>query len=65
MKLRPKLDPVDTLQRYDVSEACDYLRVSRAKLYMDIRAGRIATIQDGARRYVPGSEIARLSSVEP
>lgn len=64
MKLRPKLDPVDPRQRYDIGEACDYLRVSRAKLYQDIKSGRVQTIQDGSRRYVPGSEIARLSTVQ-
>ena len=63
MKLRPKLDPVDTRQRYDLSEAADYLRISRAGLYTRIKAGQIQTIKDGSRRYVPGAEIARLSSL--
>jgi hypothetical protein len=48
-----------------VPEACAYLRQSRAKLYNDVAAGLIATIQHGKRRYVPGSEIARLSAVQP
>lgn len=58
------LPPLDPLQRYTVPEAARYWRVSRAKLYNDIAAGLIATIKDGKRRFVPGSEIARRSSVQ-
>jgi hypothetical protein len=60
-KVQPILPPLDERQRYTVLEACAYLRQSRAKLYNDIAAGLLATIQDGARRYVPGTEIARRS----
>ena len=78
----PLLDPN---QRYTISEAIAYLRTSRKTFYEDLKAGRIKTIEVGARRYfgitrggkssqsrlveiqvasrrfVPGSEILRLS----
>ena len=63
MKLRPKLDPLDPMRRYDVDMACDFLGVSRATLYKRVKAGEIRTIKDGSRRFVPGTEIARLSTV--
>jgi excisionase family DNA binding protein len=37
----------------DVREACDALRISRAKLYQEIAAGRLETVSIGARRLVP------------
>jgi hypothetical protein len=55
-KLLPPLDP---LQRYTPDEAARYLRKSRAQLYIEITAGLIATIKEGKRRYVPGTEIAK------
>jgi excisionase family DNA binding protein len=55
------LPSLDEHQRYSIDEARSYLRVSRAKLYLKIQAGEIATIKDGRRTFVPGSEIARLS----
>jgi hypothetical protein len=55
------LAPVDSNQRYTVEEAIRYLRSSRASIYKDIREGRLITIQERARRYVPGSEIVRRS----
>jgi excisionase family DNA binding protein len=58
------LAPLDPLQRYTVEEAIRYLRTSRQSIYNLIDAGRIATINQGKRRFVPGSEIARLSRVE-
>ena len=57
------LPPLDERQRYTVDEAIRYLRSSRATIYRDIAQGRLLTIQEGARRYVPGSEIARRSTV--
>lgn len=57
------LPPVDVLQRYSVFEAAAYLRLSRARLYERINAGTIMSITDGHRRYIPGSEIARCSSL--
>ena len=57
------LPPLDVAQRYSVDEAIAYLRSSRATIYRDIAQGRLLTIQEGARRYIPGSEIARRSTV--
>jgi excisionase family DNA binding protein len=56
------LPPLDPLQRYTVEEATRYLRTSRPTLYELINAGLIASIQEGRRRYVPGSEIVRRSA---
>ena len=55
------LPPLDLVQRYTINEAADYLRISRAHLYEHIGAGEIGTIKDGTRRFVPGTEIARVS----
>ena len=55
------LAPLDTNQRYEIPEACNYLRVSRAKVYQQIRAGEIRVIKSGRRVHIPGAEIARLS----
>jgi excisionase family DNA binding protein len=60
---RIPLPPLDVLQRYTINEAAGYLRISRATLYTDIAAGLIATIKDRKRRLVPGSEIARRSTI--
>jgi len=62
-KAAPTLPPLDIQQRYDILEAARYLRVSRATIYNDIAAGLLATIKDGGRRFVPGSEIARKSAL--
>ena len=59
------LQPVDAGQRYTVDEGSRYLRVSRAQLYLDISAGHLRTIKHGRRRYIPGSEIIRLSTLPP
>ncbi len=59
------LAPLDPRQRYTIEEAGAYLRSSRAKLYIDIKAGRIAVIKDGRRTYVPGTEIAARSALTP
>lgn len=55
--------PLDTAQRYTIPEAIAYLRTSRQTIFINIKAGLIATIKEGKRRYVPGTEIARLSSL--
>jgi hypothetical protein len=55
------LAPLDERQRYDVSEAIAYLRTSRFSFYRDVKAGRIQIFKSGARTYISGSEIARLS----
>lgn len=56
--------PLDSQQRYDIRETSAYLRKSVSTLYVDIAEGKLRVIKDGGRTYVPGSEIARLSSVE-
>lgn len=57
MKPRPILPPVDPGQRYSIEEAIAYLRSSRKTVYDDIHAKRLLTIQEGRRRFVPGSEL--------
>jgi excisionase family DNA binding protein len=61
MKSRRALPPLDYAQRYSIDEAIAYLRSSRSTVYEDIAEGRLATIKEGRRRFVPGSEIARRS----
>jgi hypothetical protein len=65
MSTRPfaPLPPLDVAQRYTVIEAMAYLRTSRQTIFANIKAGLIGTIKEGKRRYVPGAEIARLSSL--
>lgn len=55
------LPPIDEKQRYTVLEAMRYLRISKPSIYRLIATDGIATITQGRRRFVPGSEIARLS----
>jgi excisionase family DNA binding protein len=59
----PALPPIDSNQRYSTDEAAAYLRISRARLYEHISSGHIRTFMDGRRRFVPGSEIVRRSSL--
>jgi hypothetical protein len=60
-KPRMILQPLDRAQRYSIDETIAYLRSSRKTVFDDIREGRLATIKEGKRRFVPGSEIARRS----
>lgn len=60
---RAALPPLDALQRYSLAEAAAYLRSSKNTLSQDVLHGRIATIQEGRRRFVPGSELIRRSRV--
>ena len=60
----PPIAPLDPLQRYTVPEANAYLRQSNARTYEQIKAGELKVIKDGGRTYVPGSEIARKSTIE-
>lgn len=60
MKSR-NLPPLDLNQRYSVEEAAAYLRQSRAKTFADIGSGKLSSLTDGRRRYVPGWAIARAS----
>jgi hypothetical protein len=58
------LPALDLNQRYTVDEALAYLRTSRQSFYTKlVNTGRIALIREAGRRFVPGSEIARLSRV--
>ena len=63
-KATPALLPLDPLQRYTVEEAISYLRTSRWTFYnVLVKDGQIKTIKHGKRTFVPGTEIARLSSL--
>jgi excisionase family DNA binding protein len=64
MKSRPVLPALDTSQRYTPEESAAYLRVSRWTVFNDIKAGRLQSIKEGKRRFIPGSEIARRSRAE-
>ncbi|HUX74563.1 MAG TPA: hypothetical protein VMV25_11820 [Steroidobacteraceae bacterium] len=64
MKTRLALPPLDERQRYSIEEAIAYLRSSRRTLFDDIKYGRLLTIKEGKRRFVPGSEIARRSRID-
>jgi hypothetical protein len=55
------LPPLDLNQRYTITETNAYLRQSRSKTYQDIKEGRLLTIKDGKRIYVPGRAIAARS----
>jgi len=58
-KIRQPLPPLDVTQRYRIPEAAAYLRHSVATTFRDIREGRLRVTREGARTFVPGSEIAR------
>lgn len=59
----PALPPLDSNRRYPIPIASLYLSQSKAKTYQDMKAGRLKTIKDGKRNYVPGSEIIRRSTL--
>lgn len=61
--VRAQLPALDPQQRFSIPEASAYLRQSRSKTYVDIAAGTLRVIKDGARVYVPGTEILRRSAV--
>jgi hypothetical protein len=54
---------LDLLQRYSIPETNALLRQSNARTYEQIKAGELRVIRDGGRTYVPGSEIARRSTL--
>jgi hypothetical protein len=65
--LKAPLPPLDLLQRYSIDEAVRYLRTSREKVYFLINHGKLRVISEAGivgrgRKYIPGSEIARLSA---
>jgi excisionase family DNA binding protein len=41
----------------DIREACAALRISRAKFYQELAAGRIESVSIGARRLVPSDAL--------
>jgi hypothetical protein len=57
----PAFDP---RLRFDIPNAVNLLGYSRAKLYQEIKSGSIRIIRDGRRVFIPGSEIARKSSLD-
>lgn len=62
----PPLLMIDEKQRYSLAEGFATLRISPAEGYKQIKAGRIQTVSEGRRKYIPGSElIRRSSSVSP
>lgn len=61
----PTLAPLDIQQRYTVAESALYLRSSLWSVFRDIREGRLTVIREGARTFIPGSEIARRSRIDP
>lgn len=63
-ELTHPLPPLDINQRYTIRETNAYLRQSHAKTYADFKAGTLAFIQDGRRRYVPGASIMARSSMD-
>ena len=62
-KCEAPLPPLDPAQRYTIPEATRYLRTSHQTIYNLINAGELATIKEGRRRFVPGSEIVKRSSL--
>jgi hypothetical protein len=58
-----ELPPLEIHRRYSIQAASGLLSQSRAKTYLDIRAGTLAVIKDGRRTYIPGSEIIRRSTL--
>lgn len=57
------LPPIDPNQRYAISEAAAYLRICRPYVYKLINTKKLRTLRDGRRRYVPGSELIRHSTL--
>jgi|HubBroStandDraft_4_1064222.scaffolds.fasta_scaffold166666_2 hypothetical protein len=57
-KREPPIDPSLTL-RFDIAEAAQILRMSRAQLYNRICEGMIKPQKDGARTYITRVELER------
>jgi len=51
--------PVLLHLRYDIREAAEILRMSRAQLYIRINDGAIKAQKDGARTYITRTELER------
>jgi hypothetical protein len=54
---------VDPNRRYTVPDTSELLAQSVAKTYLDIQRKHLQIIKDGARTYIPGSEIIRRSTL--
>lgn len=61
---RPEFRPFNHHLRFSIEETAYHLGVSRAHVWKRVQSGEIKTIADGRRRFVPGTEIARLSAVQ-
>ena len=59
----PPPERIDPLQRYSLDEASALLRQSLATTYAQLKRGELRVIRSGSRTYVPGSEIARHSTL--
>lgn len=62
--MKDQLPPLDPLQRYTLEEAAQYLRLSRSRMYLDMKSGKLPVINDGRRRFVSGTVIAARSRIE-
>jgi Helix-turn-helix domain len=62
LPITPASIAFDPRQRFSINEAAALLRQSRAQIYIDMAAERLRSIKHGKRRYIPGSEILRLSA---
>lgn len=60
---------IDPNQRYEIDEGSAILRQSRAKTFQDIKLDpakdprALRVIKDGARTYIPGTELIRRSTL--
>lgn len=55
----------DAQLRYTIPESAWLLRQSTDRTWKDIREGKLRVIREGSRTFVPGSEIARRSTLTP
>lgn len=63
VKRPPPLPLLDEKQRYAIPEAAALLRISRAQVYRLINAKSLTPLHDGARIFIPGSEIIARSTL--
>jgi hypothetical protein len=59
IKKVPRPAFIDANQRYTMAEVHAALGQSHTKTFQDIKRGKLATVKDGRRRYVIGSELIR------
>jgi hypothetical protein len=60
--MEQRISPLPVL-RFEISEACRILRMSRAQLYHRIGEGAIGIQKDGARTYITLGELERYVEV--